>query len=92
MNEIPTQRIVSLSEKKKILGVYLTSMKKMTPSNCTFLSLMKRRDGELVVRAIVEKKEYLFSIPQNLEMTEADLKRLHTLLIEKCKSDVKEGN
>lgn len=92
MNEIPTQRLVSLSEKKRVLSIYLTSMKKMLPSACTYLSLMKRRDGELVVRAVVSKTEYLFSIPQDLQMTEADLNRIHKLLIDKCAPNVKEGN
>jgi hypothetical protein len=92
MNEIPTQRLISLSEKKRVLSIYLTSMKKMLPNNCTYLSLMKRRDGELVVRAVVNKTEYLFSVPQDLQMTEADLNRIHKLLTDKCAPNVKEGN
>lgn len=82
---------MDLSEKKRILGKYMSSMKKMLPRACTFLSLMTRYN-ELVVRAIVNKKEHLFSIPQNLEMTEADLKRLHKLIKSKCITDVEEGD
>lgn len=83
---------ISLSEKKKILSRYLVSMKRMLPNTCTYLSLMRRRDDELVVRAIVSKVEYLFTIPQDMQMTEADLQRLYNLLIEKCKPNVEEGN
>lgn len=92
MNEIQTQRIASLSEKKRVLGVYLNSMKKMLPSNCTYLSLMKRSNGEIVIRSVVDKVDYLFSIPQDFSLTEADLNRIYRLLIEKCSPNVEEGN
>jgi hypothetical protein len=67
-----------------LFNTYLKIIKSEVPRACSFLSLMKKTDGELRIRAVINGEIYQFSVPQDLQMTEADLERVKNLIIEKC--------
>ncbi len=65
-------------------------IKSQVPSNCTFLSLIKKPDGEIMIKASIkrknsnEKDSFLYTIPQDFSLTDSDLSRIQELITNKC--------
>jgi len=68
---------------KVIFRRNLTSIKKMLPKECSYLSPYKTSKGEFVIKAIVNGNSYYFSTPENLVFTKADITRLQKAILEK---------
>lgn len=69
--------------------IYLTNqvlkaIKKSLPRNCTFLSLYRRREGDLCIRSVVNKVDYYYTLPQDFSLTEASFERIRSLILETC--------
>lgn len=84
MNEV-----ITFEQRAKMLNIYLKSVKRSLPKNCTFLALFKKADGTLYVNAFItnsknQKEKFLYTMPQDLDFTPADIEHLKTLLLEKC--------
>jgi hypothetical protein len=62
----------------------LKELKKGLPKSCTFLSPYLDSNSELFAKAVVNKQDYYFSLPDNLEFSKADVERLENLILEKC--------
>ena len=70
-------------------NIYLTNqvlkaIKKSLPKSCTFLSLYRRKEGDICIRSVVNKKDYYYTVPQDFSLTEASFERIHSLIIETC--------
>lgn len=71
----------------------IRTLKSELPSACTFLSLVTKSTGELCLRAMIKNAEgrkdsYIYSVPQDLLMTTADLDRIKNLITQKCNNYV----
>ena len=69
--------------------IYLTnqvlkSIKKSLPKSCTFLSLCRRREGDLCIRSVVHKTDYYYTLPQDFSLTEASFERIRSLILDTC--------
>lgn len=73
--------------REHLLGEYAKLIKKDLPKACTFLSVAKKPGNKLYFKAIVNKQSYLYSLPENLELTNADLERVKKLILEKCQQE-----
>lgn len=76
-----------------MLDQMLRMVKVELPSNCTFLAPVKKSSGEVFVKAVIKdiknkKATYLYTIPQHLAVTNADLERIKELITAKCTEDV----
>jgi hypothetical protein len=76
-----------------MLSQLLKMVKIELPSNCTFLAPVKKSSGEVFVKAVIKdiknkKATYLYTIPQHLAVTNADLERIKELITAKCTEDV----
>lgn len=67
-----------------IFNANLRAIKKNVPKACTFISLMKTGEGEHLVKAMIKGDEYRYSIPQDLDLTQADYDRIENLITSKC--------
>jgi hypothetical protein len=65
----------------------LKELKKDLPNVCTFLAPYLDTNGELYVKAIVNKNEHYFSLPYDLEFSKTDVERLKNLILEKCQTE-----
>lgn len=70
-------------------NIYLTNqvlkeIKKSLPKSCTFLSLYRRKEGDICIRSVVKKVEYYYTVPQDFILTEASFERIHSLIREVC--------
>jgi len=72
----------------RIFGQIVKDLKKRLPSNCSLLSKYRRVSGEHQIRAIINKTEIIYTVPQNLEFHKAHINELFNQLSEKCSSDV----
>jgi hypothetical protein len=65
-------------------------IKSELPSNCTFLSLIKKPDGEIMIKASIKnratniKDSFLYTVPQDFSLTDSDLARIKELISNKC--------
>jgi hypothetical protein len=69
---------------KQIFESNLKILKKGLPKSCTYLSSYRTSDGKMLVKAIINKNQHFFSVPDNLRFTPADLRRLKNVILEKC--------
>lgn len=82
MNEIVKQG-QEVIDYTSIFNFRLKNLKRMLPSACTFLGVVKLTSGEYKVRAIV-KDEYRYSIPQDFNLTNEHYDRLFNLIKKRC--------
>lgn len=69
---------------KIILDYQLQSIKQMLPRSCTFLASITDRNGNVRVEAIVKKKRYDISIPEDLRLNKAHVERIRSEILSKC--------
>jgi len=79
-----------------MLHQLLKMVKLELPKNCTFLAPVKKGSGEIFVKAVIKdnknkKDTYLYTIPQHLAVTNADLERIQELITSKCIEYVSKG-
>jgi hypothetical protein len=67
-----------------IFNAELRTIKKRIPKSCTFMSLIKTSEGEHLLKAMIKGDEYRYTLPQDLDMTQADYDRIENLITEKC--------
>lgn len=72
-----------------MLDQMLRMVKLDLPKNCTFLAPVKKSTGEIFVKAVIKdskgkKDAFLYTIPQHLAVTNADLERVRELITSKC--------
>ena len=72
-----------------MLDQMLRMVKSELPKNCTFLAPVKKSTGEVYIRAVIKdskgkKDAFLYTIPQHLAVTNADLERVKELITSKC--------
>jgi hypothetical protein len=70
--------------RRQLVNQVLKSIKKSLPRTCTFLSLYKRRQGDTCIRAVVNKTNYYYTIPQDFNLTEASFERIRSLILDEC--------
>lgn len=80
-------------ENATLFNTALRDLKKGLPSKCTFLSLIKKATGELAIRAMIKNSDgtkdgYVYTIPQDLMLTQADYSRIQELITKKCEEYV----
>ena len=68
------------------------NLKASLPKECTHLAPYKDSNGQHFVRAIVNKTEYLFTVPEGLIFKNADVTELREQITKLCKGDVSEGD
>ena len=66
-----------------VFNSLLKDVKKSLPKECTFLSLIKTKEG-FKLSAVINKEEYRYSLPYDLKMTSADWERIVSLIKERC--------
>jgi len=65
--------------------IYLTNqVLKAIKKSLTFLSLYRRREGDLCIRSVVNKVNYYYTLPQDFSLTEASFERIRSLILETC--------
>lgn len=69
---------------KQIFESNLKVIKSSLPKACTYLSSYRTADDKILVKAIINKTQHFFSVPQDLRFTPADLRRLKNVILEKC--------
>lgn len=62
----------------------MVTLKKSLPNSVTHLSTLKKSDGKVYIKAVVNKKDYLYTIPQDFDMNTEDWKRLEQLIKSNC--------
>lgn len=72
-----------------MLDQMLRMVKLELPKNCTFLAPVKKNTGEIFIKAVIKnskgkKDSFLYTIPQHLAVTNADLERVKELITSKC--------
>jgi hypothetical protein len=67
-----------------LVGQVLKAIKKSLPKSCTYISLYKRKEGDTCIKAVVNKTQYFYSIPQNFILTESHFERIRSLILENC--------
>ena len=78
-----------LRGRQNILLEYVKLIKKDLPKSCTFLAPVRKTNNNLYLRATIKsadgtKDNYLYSLPEDLDLTDADLNRVKNLILEKC--------
>ena len=66
-----------------IFSYQLKTLKKRLPSGCTFLSTLRKKNGEIQIKAVVKGEDYLFSVPQDLNLNAADIQELERSILSK---------
>lgn len=79
--------MTTLQNRVHLTNQVLKAIKKSLPKSCTYLSLYKRRTGETCLKAVVNKTDYYYSLPQDFNMTEASFERIRSLVLENCKTE-----
>ena len=74
--------------RRNIFAEMLKNLKKSLPISCSFISPIRLASGETRVRVIVKGEEYHYSIPQDFDLTSADISELYTQILNKCNTDV----
>jgi hypothetical protein len=74
-----------LENRKFLVTQVLKAIKKSLPKVCTYLSLYKRKDGDICIRAVIHKTDFYYTLPQDFNLTEASFERIRSLLFETCK-------
>lgn len=62
----------------------LVTIKKSMPKQVTYLSTIKKANGDVYIKAVVNKKDYLYTMPHNYDFTNADWERLEELIKGNC--------
>lgn len=78
-----------LQARQTVLLEYVKLIKKDLPKNCTFLAPLRKSDNTLYLRATVKsadgtKSNFLYTLPEDLDLTDADLNRVKQLITEQC--------
>jgi hypothetical protein len=85
---ITAQQQAILQARQSVLSQYAKMIKKDLPTNCTFLAPVRKTDGQLYLRATVKvngkKDNFLYTLPLDLDLTNADLDRIKNLISEQC--------
>lgn len=81
-----------LQARQTVLLEYVKLIKKDLPKNCTFLAPLRKSDNTLYLKATVKsadstKNNFLYTLPEDLDLTDADLNRIKKLILEKCQSE-----
>jgi hypothetical protein len=76
----------TIENKRYLTNEVLKSIKKSLPKECTFLSLFRRKEGDICIRSVVNKKNYYYTVPQDFSLTEASFERIRSLILETCKT------
>lgn len=69
---------------KIILDYQLKSLKSMLPKSCTFLATITDKNGNVRVEAVIKKKRYDISIPEDMRLNKAHLERIQLEILSKC--------
>lgn len=67
-----------------IFGYQLKVLKKRLPSSCSYLSTLKKKSGEIQIKAVVNREDFFFSVPQDLSLNAADIQELERAILSKC--------
>ncbi len=73
-----------IEDRKYLVSQVLKAIKKSLPKSCTYLSLYKRRDGDVCIRSVVNKTDYYYTLPQDFNLTEASFERIRSLILDEC--------
>lgn len=80
----------TFKENVTLFNFAIKAIKSGVPSNCTFLSLVKKSSGEIMIKSVVKdvnslkKDTFLYTIPQDFSLTTSDLERIKELITKKC--------
>jgi TPP-dependent 2-oxoacid decarboxylase len=73
-----------------ILNNHVKNIKKRVTGSCTFLAPYTAIDGEVYLKAVINKKPTYLSLPQDFQLRAADIDRIVELI--NSKSHVTEGD
>lgn len=74
--------------------IYLPNIKKSCPKTCSFMSVIKSVNGNYYLQVVYKhkqaKEKVKYSLPEDFVFTQADLKHIRNMVVEKCQSYVTE--
>lgn len=71
-------------DNRLLFGLRMKELKSELPSQVSFLAPYKTYKGEYRVKVVINKEEYQFTVPEDLNFTNADIEELRVGILAKC--------